>query len=1150
LTELDQPTQRAQAVRIEELESEVARFKSIEHGLELAAAHAQRVASRLQSILNTTVDAIITIDEQGVIQTANPATERMFGYNQSELVGQDVTQLLPEFAPPTHHSNVGADAKGRPDAIMGIGRTPAAKRKDGSFFPVDLSISEAEIEGRRVFTGIIRDVTERTRANELLSESEARFRLFFESAPMGIAVSSGDAPISQVNPALLGMLSCAEDYLIGKRLLDLSPPGEERLPADTLLRLAAGEGPTIGFTRALARGDGTVMWAHVTATGIRGDEGELLYVVRMIEDVTARHEAESNLLASENRFRSLVEAAPIGIALYSSGRSMVSANPALQALLGYGEKEFVGYQLDRFWHPAFEQGQAGTHQRLTEGGEQRTSYTRVLKHRDGTPVWTQITAAAITGDDGKLAGIVRLVQDITAVRHAEIDRREREDLLSAIIDNAPLGIALATPDRDIITVNPAAESILGYPAAEIVGKHLGAFVDASDSVTHLNDRFADGAVTFDQQERNLRKSDGTRIAAQITNSVVRRKDGSIQYFVRMLDDITQRRDTKRELEDSEARFRALFEAAPVGLLIKDIENRIVSTNSLTQQLFGRTNDELCGTRIKDYWAPGFTQDNPGQPERLVNREIDSYDATAPLTKSDGTIFWIQGRQSAVRDADGQFLYAIQSLDDVTDRREAAQTLKSSEERFRQLFESSPLGVAVYGPDRRIERVNPSLMEMLGRPEQELIGHRLPEFFAPGYDPGTPSSGDRIDNGDLTPQSFERNFTRSDGSPIWAKVTSTAFRDESDHQIRVMRTLEDITADKQAATLLQESESRFRSLFDSTPVGIALVADDVTITAVNPALERLLGYTADEITGKTLSSFRSPNDPGQGRHRTLALSTTHSSGVTSERLHLKKDGGEVWTQVVTAPVRDEQGVFQFGVRMIVDISERKQIERLKDEFLGMVNHELRTPLTAIEAGVGLVASGALGSLPDKVQHMLNIAAENSGRLTRLVNDVLDLERMSAGRVELQSVQCQASDLIDQAAHAAGALADEAGVTLETTSADIRLMADPDRIVQTLINLIANAVKFSPAGSAVSLGVAKTAKGARFQVVDHGRGIPPDQINLVFDRFHQVETGDSRNQGGTGLGLAISQWIVEQHGGSIWAESVVEKGSTFFFELPQA
>jgi PAS domain S-box-containing protein len=1017
LTEIDNTTLQAQSERIAELEAEVARFKTIERGLELAATHAQRVTARLQSILDTTIDAIITIDDRGIIQTANPATEAMFGYAEAEMAGKNVRILMPEPDRARHDSYLGAYNAGGPAKMIGTGRTTSAMRKDGSLFPIDLSVSEANVEGHRVYTGIIRDVTERTSASERIAQ-----------------------------------------------------------------------------------------------------------------------------------YGTLFDAAPIGVTVNDVQRSIVAVNPALQHMLGRAEEEFLGKRLTSFMHPGYDQHNLGSHDRLIDGVVQQVSYDRVLQHADGSPVWAQVTAAAIVGTDGSPQGIVRLVQDVTAQHYAEADRLAQEELLRTIVEHAPLGIALVAEDTYIVKTNPALQQMLDRSSPQIEGHRMREFLDTNEVPANLRGRFDGGQIEHDQRERIFNKPDGTQLAAQVTSAAVRTDDGSIRYFVRLFQDITQSKASASELLASEAKYRALFEAAPIGLLIKDADNRIVSSNSQAQAMFGRAGDDMTGARVRDYWLPGFSQPQTGQPQRMVKQEIDAFEAEAHLVRPDGTAFWVHASQSAVRDADGTFLYAIQSFEDITARREYARTLEASEERFRLLFESSPLGIVVSGPDRTIERVNPALSQILGYSEQDLHGHRLTDYRYPGYAISDTSSGDRIRSGDSYPAAYERQFQHADGSSIWAKMTANALSFTEDEPPSIVRTVDDITVEKKAIAELRSSETRFRSLFDSTPVGIALVAEDATITTLNPALEQLLGYPIDEVVGKTLAQFRSPNDTGTGQHRALGLAESSAASYVSERLQLHKDGSEVWTQVVTAPVRDDQGQFLFGVRMIVDISERKQVEKMKDEFLGMVSHELRTPLTAIEAGVGLVASGALGPLPEKIQHMLDIAAENSDRLTRLVNDVLDLERMSAGRMILEPIECHASVLIEQAAHAAGAVAAASDVTIETSSADPLLFADPDRIVQTLINLTANAVKFSPPGSTVSVGVESVRDGIRFSVSDHGRGISANQINLVFDRFHQVETGDARIQGGTGLGLAISQWIVEEHGGRIWVESEIGKGSTFSFEIP--
>jgi signal transduction histidine kinase len=248
------------------------------------------------------------------------------------------------------------------------------------------------------------------------------------------------------------------------------------------------------------------------------------------------------------------------------------------------------------------------------------------------------------------------------------------------------------------------------------------------------------------------------------------------------------------------------------------------------------------------------------------------------------------------------------------------------------------------------------------------------------------------------------------------------------------------------------------------------------------------------------------------------------------------------------VRDEDGGFLSVIRMFQDISGRKEIERMKDAFLSVASHELRTPLTAIRGAVGLAVSGSLGEIPPQALRMLDIASNNTERLMRLINDILDLERMNAGRSVLHMQACDAELLARQAVQSVATMAQEADVQVTVGITDISFVADPDRVVQTLTSLVANAVKFSPKGSTVKVSARIVDGGVRFDVVDNGRGIPSDQLERVFDRFLQVDASDSRVHGGTGLGLAISRHIVDQHGGRIWAESELGKGSTFSFGIP--
>jgi signal transduction histidine kinase len=263
---------------------------------------------------------------------------------------------------------------------------------------------------------------------------------------------------------------------------------------------------------------------------------------------------------------------------------------------------------------------------------------------------------------------------------------------------------------------------------------------------------------------------------------------------------------------------------------------------------------------------------------------------------------------------------------------------------------------------------------------------------------------------------------------------------------------------------------------------------------------------------------------------------------------RKDGTTFWAAVTVRAVRDATGEIQYYEGSMEDITQRRAVDQLKDEFVSLVSHELRTPLTAIRGALGLLTSGMLGPLSDQGQRMVEIAVRNTDRLVRLINDILDIERMQSGKVAMQPRLCNAADLLYQAAEELRAMAQEAQVRLMVRPLQVELRVDPDRILQTLINLVSNAIKFSPAGTTVWLTAERWGEQLLIQVQDQGRGIPAEKLESIFERFQQVDASDSRQKGGTGLGLAICRSIVQQHGGRIWVESQVGQGSTFSFAVP--
>ena len=234
-----------------------------------------------------------------------------------------------------------------------------------------------------------------------------------------------------------------------------------------------------------------------------------------------------------------------------------------------------------------------------------------------------------------------------------------------------------------------------------------------------------------------------------------------------------------------------------------------------------------------------------------------------------------------------------------------------------------------------------------------------------------------------------------------------------------------------------------------------------------------------------------------------------------------------------------------------MTERYAISRMKEEFIAVVSHELRTPLTAIHGGLNLLSTGLVDASCDRGKHIIQIAAQSAERLVRLVNDILELERLESGKIQLVKESIAVRDVLRQATEQMQVIANRAGVRLEVSDLDGTCWIDRDRMIQVLINLLGNAIAFSEGGSTVWLEASwlDAAGTILFEVRDRGRGIPADKLETIFERFHQVDASNSRKKGGTGLGLAICRSIIEQHGGQIWAQSTLGEGSRFYFTLPR-
>ena len=355
---------------------------------------------------------------------------------------------------------------------------------------------------------------------------------------------------------------------------------------------------------------------------------------------------------------------------------------------------------------------------------------------------------------------------------------------------------------------------------------------------------------------------------------------------------------------------------------------------------------------------------------------------------------------------------------------------------------------------------------------------------------------------------------------------------------------------EARRLARQNEVLVTSVGD----GVYGVDHQGRVTFVNPSAAAALGYTPEQLEGKRAhDTFHAPDPDGAPypwSNCYVFEAITHGTVATAEADdYVRADGTTFPVEITAAPLLDESEV-RGAVVVFRDITQRREVDRMKDEFLSVVSHELRTPLTSIRSSLGLLAGGRLGELPERAASLVKVAVQSTERLTRLINDLLDIERMESGARPMETSVVDAHYLLDSAVRQIEGMGASLGVHVTITGADGRVVADEDRIIQTLLNLIGNALKFSPRGSTVWLDAFEDGDEVHFRVVDRGRGIPAEMLDSIFERFQQVDSSDTRQQGGTGLGLAISKGIVERHGGRIWAESEIGQGTTIHFTLPAA
>ncbi len=764
-----------------------------------------------------------------------------------------------------------------------------------------------------------------------------------------------------------------------------------------------------------------------------------------------------------------------------------------------------------------------------------------------------------TPSDPALDAIVQLCADICQVSAAAISIVGRD----TVWFKASVGLQTADVLRgdspcdetirgnDLFTIPNAAEDEQYAETGICVGTHTFRFYAGAPLIT------ADGSAIgclciYDNEPRDLDEVEANTLRTLAQNILTR-----LELSLRLRSNEREAR-TRQRVEAAltvERNFvSAVLDTVGALVVVFDTAGRVVRFNRICETISGYPVEEIVGHTLWDTLVP--PSDRAEAIESFARLREGRFPAEYEdrwLTR-EKTSRLIQWTATALTDGHKDVAFIIATGIDVTMQREAEETLRESEARYRQLIEGS-LG-AVFTHDQRglLLSINNYGAENLGYTVSEMLGHSLDEFLQEEDQAGFGRYLRHISQTGEAQGTFD--LRHRNGTPRILAFRNRLIESNTGDRYALCFAV-DITEKVRAEERLLRLTQQSNSILDSVGDGILGMDLDGACTVCNPAAAYMLGYSEEQIATEVLGNNLHQlvhHHRADGRvypekdSPILNAAREHKTVRISSDVFWRADGTSFPVEYVACPIT-ENGDVTGVVVAFTDTTERSALDRMKDEFVSTVSHELRTPLTSMRASLGLIASGALATRPDKQDQMLQIAIGNTDRLVNLVNDILELERIGSGKAELHYSSLSADALVRHAAELLAASAAKAGITLRFQLRPVVAWADGERIVQTVTNLISNALKFTPPGGTITLSTRSLSPNeTQIQVDDTGRGIPADKLEHVFGRFQQVDASDSRTMGGTGLGLAICRSIVAQHGGKIWAESEVGKGSSFFINLP--
>jgi PAS domain S-box-containing protein len=926
---------------------------------------AQTYEAQLTGLVEQLPVALFTLPPGGsaTFQYVSPQFERQTGLGQVDLPStlQELLELVhPDDRDAVQAMDAQAELTGGPEQIE-----YRLRGKHDAWVWVDhRSVLMRDRQGRPLaWCGAILDVSERKRLEASLHTSQERFRRAFEDAAIGMSLGTPDDICLDANAAYCRIVGRPREDVIGRRFAELTHPDDAKTYARVHSRLYTGEVAAYEMEKRYLRPDGTVVTGLLTVTAVRDHEGNHLYDIGQLQDITAQKVAEAALRENESRLRQLLDRLPAAIYRrdVSGEAASTYVSPSFSTLLELDPDDLpIGFAafFDRM-HPD-DQPAAREAAAQAELTREPMDIEYRLRRSDGEWTWIHDRSVLERNSDGNARAWTGVLLDISDRKRLEASLRESEAHLRTIVEHLPAAIyRLESGANSRYTfMSPSFTTLTGLPAdPDQVSPEMVFERVYPDDVEGLRAADAEAQRTGKPLEWEYRicGQDDSWIWVYDRSTLVHEERTNSAAWHGIMLDISEQKRLQALLAESEERFRGTFEGAGIGMSLTDPNGRIFDVNPAFCQLLGYTRDELLGKTFRELSHPDDHDLSLASLSHHVRGEAHDYVFDKRYIRKDGRVVWARLTTNALRRPYGRLRYVITQVEDITARREAEAALHASEARFRSIFEGAGIGMTLASPDRTILLANPAVERLLGYAPDELTGVAIDAISFPVDPEEELELRRRMRRAEIERFQIERRYRRKDGELVSALVDVAAIRDEQGALTATIGQIQDITARKAAEAALLESEARFRSIFEGTGIGIALVSVEGNIVIANPALSQMLGYLPHELAGINIDEITHPDDLALQLKSRAKLVAGETNAYQMEKRYLRRDGGLVWALLNVSAVRDEHGVLTAMIGQVQDITAHKEAEAALHESEALFRSLFEG------AGIGMSLSGSDGRI---------------------------------------------------------------------------------------------------------------------------------------------------------------------------------------------